>query len=661
MKRYFTILSLFFASVLTVSAQLANPVHWDIQLLTSDSIVTVSARATVDKGWHVYGTDVPDGGPSSTTVSFDLLEGAVPIGGLEASEGNLILHYEEAFEMQLPYYENSVTFRQKLLITAPEYHITGYLRFMACNDESCTPPKTEEFNFIGKGTPARAESVTSKASEKSDYSDNSDNSAPSDLSRSALWAPVITELNALSEGGTTGDSSSGAHSWWYIFIAGFLGGLVALVTPCVWPMIPMTVSFFLKRTKDRRKAIADAFTYGFSIIIIYVLLGVAVTSVFGAQKLNDLSTNALFNIIFFLLLVIFALSFFGAFELTLPGSWTTKLDEKADKTTGFLSIAFMAFTLCLVSFSCTAPIVGTLLVEAATSGSWLHPLIGMTGFALALALPFSLFALFPSWLQSMPKSGNWLNQVKVVLGFLELALSLKFLSVADLAYGWGIMPRETFLALWIVIFALMGFYLLGKIRLPHDEGDDSKISVTALMLALVSLSFAVYLVPGLWGAPCKAVAAFSPPLSTQDFSLYDNTVEPDFRDYDLAMAASRQTGKPVLIDFSGYGCVNCRKMEASVWTDSEVKRLIEDHFILVSLMVDDKTDLPRTMEVEENGHTVKLRTVGDKWSYLQRHKFGSNSQPQYIIVNADGQPLAPSRAYNEDIQAYKDFLRQCIQ
>ena len=649
MKRLIILLVLS-VSVLTLSAQMANPVRWDIRLQKTDSILTIEAQAKADAGWHVYGTDVPDGGPSSTEIHFDRLEGAVPAGDLEATSGQLIRHYEEAFDMQLPYFENAVTFSQRLRITAPEYDIRGYLRFMACNNESCTPPKTEEFHFSGDRVSEKSEN-----SEYSEYSDSSDSSETPDL-----WFPVIDELNALAEGGVMAGNSAG-HAWWYIFIAGFLGGLVALMTPCVWPMIPMTVSFFLKRTKNRRKAISDAFTYGFSIIIIYVLLGVVVTSIFGAQKLNDLSTNAVFNIIFFLLLVVFALSFFGAFELTLPASWTTRLDEKADKTTGLLSIAFMAFTLCLVSFSCTAPIVGTLLVEAATSGSWLHPLIGMMGFALALALPFSLFALFPSWLQSMPKSGNWLNQVKVVLGFLELALSLKFLSVADLAYGWGIMPRETFLALWIVIFALLGCYLLGKIRLPHDEPGDGKIPVTALMLAMISLSFSIYLVPGLWGAPCKAVAAFAPPVSTQDFSLYDNNVEADFHDFDLAMTAARQTGKPVLVDFSGYGCVNCRKMEASVWTDPEVKRLIEDHLILVSLMVDDKTDLPRIIEVEENGQTTRLRTVGDKWSYLQRHKFGSNSQPQYIILNAEGHPIAPSRAYNEDIKAYKDFLKQCIQ
>lgn len=655
MKQFYSILSILITSVLTLSAQMTKPVHWDIQLQKTDSIVTIEAKAKVDAGWHVYGTDVPEGGPSSTTIHLEKMEGAEPTGAFEAAEGKLILHYEEAFGMQLPYFENAVTFRQQIRLTAPEYHIAGYVRFMACNDESCTPPMTEEFEF---GDSVSEKSEQSEESGKSEYSANAENSKNSDSSD--FWFPVIDELNALADGGAMAGNSA-AHAWWYIFIAGFLGGLVALLTPCVWPMIPMTVSFFLKRTKDRRKAVSDAFTYGFSIIIIYVFLGVVVTSIFGAQKLNDLSTNAVFNIIFFLLLVVFALSFFGAFELTLPASWTTRLDEKADKTTGFLSIVFMAFTLCLVSFSCTAPIVGTLLVEAATSGSWLHPLIGMTGFALALALPFSLFSLFPSWLQNMPKSGNWLNQVKVVLGFLELALSLKFLSVADLAYGWGIMPRETFLALWIVIFGLLGFYLLGKIRLPHDEPGDGKISVTALMLAMVSLAFSVYMVPGLWGAPCKAVAAFAPPVSTQDFSLYDNNVEADFHDFDLAMTAAQQTGKPVLVDFSGYGCVNCRKMEASVWTDPEVKRLIEDHFILVSLMVDDKTELPHVLEVEENGQGTKLRTIGDKWSYLQRHKFGSNSQPQYIILNANGHPIAPSRAYDEDIEAYKDFLKQCIQ
>ena len=468
-----------------------------------------------------------------------------------------------------------------------------------------------------------------------------------------LWTPVIDKLKAF--GDTT--ISATDTSWLFIFIAGFIGGLVALLTPCVWPMIPMTVSFFLKRTKDRKKAIRDAITYGLSIIVIYLAMGLLITGIFGASALNDLSTNAIFNILFFLLLVVFAISFLGAFELVLPASWTSKLDSKADSTTGVLSIFFMSFTLVLVSFSCTGPIIGTLLVQAASMGTAIGPAIGMFGFALALSITFSLFAIFPTMLQNMPKSGGWLNSVKVVLGFLELALALKFLSVADLAYGWRILDREVFIVLWIVIFALLGFYLLGKIKFSHDS-DLKYVSVPRLFMAIISLAFAVYMVPGLWGAPLKAISAFAPPLYTQDFNLYKNEVHAAFDNYDAGMAYARQTNKPVIIDFSGYGCVNCRKMEASVWTDPEVKRILENDYVLITLMVDDKTKLPQTIEIQENGKTRKLKTIGDKWSYLQRSKFGANAQPFYILLDGDGQPLGPSYAFNEDVSQYLQFLRE---
>jgi len=431
--------------------------------------------------------------------------------------------------------------------------------------------------------------------------------------------------------------------------------LLALFTPCVWPIIPMTVSFFLKRSKDKKKGIRDAWTYGASIVVIYVTLGLAITLIFGASALNALSTNAVFNILFFLMLVVFAASFFGAFEITLPSKWSNAVDSKAEQTSGLLSIFLMAFTLSLVSFSCTGPIIGFLLVEVSTTGSVVAPAIGMLGFALALALPFTLFAMFPSWLKQMPKSGGWMNVIKVTLGFLELAFALKFLSVADLAYGWRILDRETFLALWIVIFGLMGFYLLGKIKFPHDD-DDTTVSVPRFFMALCSLAFAVYMVPGLWGAPLKAVSAFAPPMNTQDFNLYKNEVHAQFDDFDAGMEYARRNGKPVMLDFTGYGCVNCRKMELAVWTDQKVSKLIQDDYVLITLYVDNKTPLPENIKVTENGKERTLRTLGDKWSYLQRVKFGANAQPFYVLIDNDGNPLNKSYSYDEDINKYVDFL-----
>ena len=404
---------------------------------------------------------------------------------------------------------------------------------------------------------------------------------------------------------------------------------------------------YLLRAKDPR-------------FLVEFALGLAITLIFGASALNALSTNAVFNILFFLMLVVFAASFFGAFELTLPSKWSNAVDSKAEATSGLLSIFLMAFTLSLVSFSCTGPIIGFLLVQVSTTGSVIAPAIGMLGFAIALALPFTLFALFPSWLKSMPKSGGWMNVIKVTLGFLELAFALKFLSVADLAYGWRILDRETFLALWIVIFGLMGLYLLGKIKFPHD-GDENRVGVGRFFLALVSLAFAVYMIPGLWGAPLKAVSAFAPPVMTQDFNLYSNEVHPKFKDYEIGMEYARQQGMPVMIDFTGYGCVNCRKMETAVWTDSKVGGIINDEYVLISLYVDDKTPLNEPINVVENGTERTLRTVGDKWSYLQRVKFGANAQPFYVLLDNDGNPLNKSYAYNEDIPKYMEFLQEGLE
>ena len=630
--------------------------------------------ATVKDPWHLYGTELPKGGPTPTHLLVDKIEGAELVGGLTSTQ-KPIEKYDPNFEMTLRFFSGKVTFRQKIRITDPKkFAFVGAIRYMACNDEQCLPPANWEFTVqpkeLGKlgdaaatklteETPATTEATAASLGEPSADSVASVDTlsvAPQDtaaLASSDLWAPVIPELKAY------GDKAlnQAEGSLWMLLVGGFLGGLVALVTPCVWPMIPMTVSFFLKRSSDRKKGIRDALLYGIGIIVIYVSLGLIVSAVFGSDALNNLATNAIFNVAFFILLVIFAISFFGAFELVLPASWTAKMDAKADSASGFISIFFMAFTLALVSFSCTGPIIGTLLVQAATSSSgMLAPAVGMLGFALALALPFTLFAIFPNLLQSMPKSGGWMNSVKVVLAFIELALALKFLSIADLAYGWRILDREVFLSLWIVIAILLGLYLLGKIRFPHDAPQE-KTPIPALFLAIISFSFAVYMMPGLVGAPLRAISAFAPPLRTQDLNLYNGEVHAKFDDYDAGMAYARQVGKPVMIDFSGYGCVNCRKMEASVWIDPNVKHMLEEDYVLITLMVDEKAPLKEPIEIMENGEKVKLRTVGDKWSYFQRMKFGANAQPFYVLLDHQGKPLAPSYAFNEDVSAYLNFLK----
>ena len=630
--------------------------------------------ATVKDPWHLYGTELPKGGPTPTHLLVDKIAGAELVGGLVSSQ-KPIEKYDPNFEMTLRFFSGKVSFRQKIRITDPKkFAFVGAIRYMACNDEQCLPPanweftvQTKELGKLGEAAPSTkvAEETTTSEATPATLGESSADSAttaealsvaPQDtaaLATSDLWAPVIPELKAY------GDKAlnQAEGSLWMLLIGGFLGGLVALVTPCVWPMIPMTVSFFLKRSSDRKKGIRDALLYGVGIIVIYVSLGLIVSAVFGSDALNNLATNAIFNVAFFLLLVFFAISFFGAFELVLPASWTAKMDAKADSASGFISIFFMAFTLALVSFSCTGPIIGTLLVQAATSSSgMLAPAVGMLGFALALALPFTLFAIFPNLLQSMPKSGGWMNSVKVVLAFIELALALKFLSIADLAYGWRILDREVFLSLWIVIAILLGLYLLGKIRFPHDAPQE-KTSIPALFLAIISFSFAVYMMPGLIGAPLRAISAFAPPLRTQDLNLYNGEIHAKFDDYDAGMAYARQVGKPVMIDFSGYGCVNCRKMEASVWIDPNVKHALEEDYVLITLMVDEKAPLKEPIEVVENGEKVKLRTVGDKWSYFQRMKFGANAQPFYVLLDHQGKPLAPSYAFNEDVAAYMQFLK----
>ena len=644
---------------LAVAAQMQDPVHFKVsQKKVSPTELEVIFTGRIDKGWHVYSTGLPADGPISATLTTEKADGVKATGKL-SHRGKEISQFDKMFGMNLRYFENSVTFVQKYKITGKTYQVSGYLEYGACNDENCIPPTQVEFSFKGEGPADAPEAEETAAAEAADTTaaaaladtDSVETDTAAVNAQGDLWTPVIDELQNFN-GGDAGSS----RSWLYIFLMGLVGGFVALFTPCVWPIIPMTVSFFLKRAKDKKKGIRDAITYGVSIIVIYLALGLAITAIFGASSLNALATNAVFNIFFCLLLVVFALSFFGWFELTLPSSWTNKVDNKASSTSGLLSIFLMAFTLTLVSFSCTGPIIGFLLVEVSTSGSIAGPAIGMLGFAIALALPFTLFALFPTWLKQAPKSGSWMNTIKIVLGFIELAFALKFFSVADLAYGWRLLDREVFLAIWIVIFGLLGLYLIGKLKFPSDQGSTDAMPVPCIMLGMISLAFTVYLIPGLWGAPCKAVSAFAPPVNTQDFNLYHNEVEPKYKDYEQGMAAAAAEGKPVIIDFTGFGCVNCRKMEAAVWTDPQVADKLNNDFVLISLYVDDKQPLDKPIEVVENGRKRKLRTVGDKWSYLQRSKFGANAQPFYVILDNKGMPVAGSYSYDENIGHYTDFL-----
>ena len=660
-KRFTLGLLLMVISCLSVVAQMQDPVHFKTEWKSiSANEAEIIFSATIDPGWHVYSTDLGDGGPTQATINIDKISGATLDGKLKPGS-NEIKKMDPIFEMEVKFFEKTAKFTQKVKLTGGKYSVSGYLEYGACNDENCLPPTSVDFTFSGE-VPAQAKAADTKEKEAPKKegtpveavaeADTDSTVAETTLQETTnYWTPVISELSSYGEG-----TNEESHSWIYIFFTGLIGGLLALFTPCVWPIIPMTVSFFLKRTKDKKKGIRDAWTYGASIVVIYVTLGLAITLIFGASALNALSTNAIFNILFCLMLVVFAASFFGAFEITLPSKWSNAVDSKAEATTGLLSIFLMAFTLSLVSFSCTGPIIGFLLVEVSTSGSVVAPAIGMLGFAIALALPFTLFAMFPSWLKSMPKSGGWMNVIKVSLGFLELAFALKFLSVADLAYGWRILDRETFLALWIVIFGLLGMYLLGKIKFPHDD-DNTKVGVGRFFLALFSLAFAVYMIPGLWGAPLKAVSAFAPPMQTQDFNLYKNEVHAKFNDFDAGMEYARQNHKPVMIDFTGYGCVNCRKMELAVWTDPQISQIMNDDYVLITLYVDEKTSLPEPIKITENGKERTLRTIGDKWSYLQRSKFGANAQPFYVLLDNEGKPLNSSYSYDEDIAKYKDFLQ----
>lgn len=672
------LLSLFAMMVLVSLACRAGNVDWSYKLLGDNTAEpSLEITANIERGFHLYAFDNPELGSNPLVMTFDL-KGCTLVGKPVPNKA-YSKEFNDIFGVEEHYWTGTVKFTQKLKPTAASYTAKVEITGQVCNDGSCFQVFGSH-KFEGKSplaetkeeTPKAAEEekkaeesvVESKADEVANMVDSLQTTDPalvpgvnlSNTDTSDWWANVEAEFKVFED-----NPSQQSRSLWYIFIAGFLGGLIALVTPCVWPMIPMTVSFFLKQNKTRRKSIMAALTYGASIIVIYVLLGLLVTAIFGASALNELATSAGFNIAFFLLLVLFAISFMGGFEITLPSSWSNKMDSKVDSTTGYLSIFFMAFTLALVSFSCTGPIIGTLLVEAAATSNFISPAVGMAGFSIALALPFTLFAIFPTVLKSVPKSGGWMNTVKVVLGFLELALALKFLSVADLAYGWRILDREVFISLWIVIFALLGVYLLGKITFPHDTKVE-KTGVTRFLLACISLSFAVYMIPGLWGAPLKSISAFAPPVSTQDFNLYDGSVHATSSDYEEGMRMARDLKKPVMIDFSGFGCVNCRKMEAAVWTNPEVKSIIEQDYVLITLMVDDKKPLPEPIEVKESDGTERtLRTYGDKWSYLERTKFGANAQPYYVLVDNNGKPLAQPYGYDENIPKYLQFLRSGIE
>ena len=690
-KRMSALLSLLCVAMMTM-AQIHEPIKcatsWK---MVGDNVAELRIAAKIDAGWHVYSTELEDG-PTAAVLVAETLKGA-RLDGKLTFEGKEINKYDEMFGMDVRYFENEVTFVQRIVLEG-DYTVQGYFQYGACDDQSCLPPTNVEFKYEGKYAPAapqkkaeeKAQKVVApkkeepkkeapkKEAPKAEMAPvapvaevqepTAQEEAPADMAQptevksafGALWEPVIDEL-----GQPKGTADTANQSLWAIFLLGLAGGLVALVTPCVWPIIPMTVSFFLKRSGDKKKGRRDAYIYGISIVVIYVLLGLLVTLIFGASALNALSTAAIPNLFFFLLLVVFAMSFMGAFELTLPEKWTTAVDGKAEKTGGLLGIFLMAFTLTLVSFSCTGPIIGFLLVEVSTTGNILAPTIGMLGFSIALALPFTLFAIFPAWLKAAPKSGGWMNTVKVVLAFVELAFALKFLSVADLAYGWHILDRETFLALWIALFALLGAYLMKWIAFPHDDDEDRKIPVPRFMLGLISFAFAIYMVPGLWGAPCKAISAFSPPMSTQDFNLYEQELHAQTMDYDQGMAIARQEKKPVMLDFSGYGCVNCREMEQSVLADEKVIDLINNDYVLITLYVDDKTPLAEPIRLTENGKEVVLRTIGDKWSYLQRSKFGANAQPFYVLLDNAGHPLNTPRSYDEDIEAYVNFLEEGLE
>ena len=660
--------------------------------------ITVSFSGKIADGWHVYSQDEKNG-PTPASINISSIKGAKPIGTLRADR-KPAKKFDEIFNAEVMYYEGQVVFSQKFRLTGGDYSVEGYFEYGACNNQSCLPPTSVDFSFKGEG--AKETSTTSTTSITRDTSLTSKTSTTSDTSKTTITS-IPTKPEEISPAQPATEASAETFSLWTIFLLGLLGGFVAILTPCVWPIIPMTVSFFIKRgnrasgkqgTERNTRGFRDAVIYGISIIVIYLSLGLIVTALFGASALNALSTNAFFNIFFFLLLLVFGISLLGAFEMVLPSSWVNYVNKKSEEISAksdsslftlhsSLSIFLMAFTLVLVSFSCTAPIVGFLLVELGTTGNVMGAAVGMFGFAVALALPFMLFAAFPTLLKAAPKSGSWMNSVKVTLGIIEIAFSLKFLSVADLAYGWHILDREVFLIIWIILFFLLGCYYLSHLPsyISHrlsakSQQPTAKVIHSPLftlhsslftLSALLAFAFVAYMVPGLWGAPCKAISAFTPPMSTQHWNIYADddakgtagTIENPYRDFDEGMKAAQAAGKPIMIDFTGYGCVNCRKMEAAVWTDPTVAQLLNDDYILISLFVDDKTPLPQQLQVKNADGTPRtLRTIGDKWSYFQESRFGYLAQPFYIAIGPDGKPLTESYGYNENSSDFIEFLRK---
>lgn len=637
--------------LLSLTAKGADGVEWTADAVSdTGNAGHIVVTAKVADGYHFY-SFAPEGGYNSLEIKVEGNDAVLSTGDPSASIAPET-HYEESQGAELSSWSKDVSFTIPFTFEADKgYKINLKIRYQACDSTACLTPKTVNLTLTGNGYAESENSDTAEAAQANQTENGEGNNG--ELTTDAAintqwWSPVKTTT-------PTTDQSP-----WAILVLGFVGGLAALLTPCVWPLIPMTLSFFLKQKKGGRFN-SGALTYGAAIVVIYLVLGIAITLIFGAGKLNELSTNAIFNIIFFLLLVVFAISFFGAFDIKLPQKWSNAMDSKAESTSGIISIFFMAFTLVLVSFSCTGPIIGTLLVEAASQGNILGPALGMGGFALGLAVPFTLFAFFPGMLKEMPKSGGWLNSVKVVLGFCELILSLKFLSVADMAYGWRILDREVFISIWIVLFVMLGLYLLGKLRFSHDEKKDH-VGVGRFILAIFPLAFAVYLLPGLWGAPLKACSAFVPPLETQDFNLYTHDSQyVEFSDYDEGMAYAEEHHMPVLLDFSGYGCVNCRNMEAAVFDTEQVRGMLAENFVVIKLMVDDKKELVRPMKVTAGGSDYTLETVGEKWAFLQSYKFGANSQPYYIVLDNAGQPLTDPIYYDNSVEKFMLWLNEGLE
>ena len=636
MKR---LLALLFAlTSLGVSAQIFNPVKWEFsQKQLSENEIELQFKANIEDHWHLYSQNIEQDGPVPTEFTFTTKGGYELVGGV--IEGKPIEEFDPNFDMVLKYFGKEAVFTQKIkVISSKDFKIEGNVYFMVCDEKQCLPPEEVKFSF--------------------------DIKAAADGTTSSSEVPL--------------DEKEGESMWWLFFIS-FLSGFAALLTPCVFPMIPMTVSFFTKQSKTKAKGITNAIIYGLSIIVIYVALGVGVSSIFGADALNNMATNVYFNIGFFLLLIIFGASFLGAFDIELPASWTNKSVEAEGKG-GLLGIFFMAFTLALVSFSCTGPIVGTLLVEAATGG-YMGPIIGMLGFSLAIALPFALFAAFPGWLNSLPQSGGWLNSVKVTLGFLEIALAFKFLSNADLVMQTHWLERELFLAIWIMIFGLLTMYLLGFLKFAHDS-DLKHISVSRLSIAILTGTLTVYMIPGLWGAPLKIINAFPPPMqySESPFGVGNSNggtsstpheeqgqhLGPQgimvFHDYKEGMDYAKEVNKAVVIDFTGWACVNCRKMEEQVWSDPNVKNMLANDVVLISLYVDERIDLPKNEQYETTlaGKKKKVKTTGDKWMVLQANTYGANSQPYYVFLNNNGDQMVEPANYQDygTVKLFTDWLNR---